>query len=193
MTEAQTKLVEENLPLVRFTIKKHFQGAMRSDRNTGLLDSFDDLEQIGRIGLCKAAANYDEGKGCTFSTYAVICIRGEISRELRAARTSRRDPEKPPCSLDKIYGDDEADLRDLIPDPVTDIVREVEARDAYTKVAKAFEGEPVLLAVATRQMTLDEAAELLNISKSLVRYRVRNIINRYIEKEETHGKDQHVC
>ena len=192
MTEEQAKLVEDNLALVKYTIRKHFQGVLRSYRNTAMLDSFDDLEQIGRLGLCKAAMTFDESKGCTFSTHAVLCIRGAILNELRAARTVRRSPEDNLCSLDKIYGSEEADLLTLIPDPGADTVREVEARDRYNAVAKAFEGEPVLLAVASRQMSYEEAAGLLGISKTLVRYRIQKILDRYIAKEETYGKDQHV-
>jgi RNA polymerase sporulation-specific sigma factor len=41
------------------------------------------MYQIGCIGLCKAAAYYDDSKGYKFSTYAIPMIVGECKRYLR--------------------------------------------------------------------------------------------------------------
>lgn len=43
---------------------------------------FEDLEQVGFIGLIKAAQKFDVNQGVTFSTYAVYWIRQAISREI---------------------------------------------------------------------------------------------------------------
>lgn len=43
---------------------------------------FEDLEQVGYIGLIKAAKKYDAGQGTVFSTYAVFWIRQAITREI---------------------------------------------------------------------------------------------------------------
>ena len=43
----------------------------------------EDLIQIGHMGLLKAIRTFDAGRGCTFSTYAVPLIFGEIRRFLR--------------------------------------------------------------------------------------------------------------
>ena len=62
--------------------------------NTGLVKSislrfigrgvdYEDLCQIGHIGMIKAIRNFDFSKGCAFSTYAVPLIIGEIKRFLR--------------------------------------------------------------------------------------------------------------
>ncbi|MBE5816428.1 MAG: SigB/SigF/SigG family RNA polymerase sigma factor [Clostridiales bacterium] len=44
---------------------------------------YDDLEQLGAIGLVKAIKNYDFNYDVRFSTYAVPLITGEIKRFLR--------------------------------------------------------------------------------------------------------------
>jgi RNA polymerase primary sigma factor len=43
---------------------------------------FEDLEQVGFIGLIKAAQRFDFKQGTTFSTYAVWWIKQSISREI---------------------------------------------------------------------------------------------------------------
>ena len=50
-------------------------------KNKGV--DFDDLYQLGCMGLLKAIYNFDESFGVRFSTYAVPMIIGEIKRFLR--------------------------------------------------------------------------------------------------------------
>ena len=44
---------------------------------------FEDLYQVGMMGLLRAVRNFDESRGLCFSTYAVPVILGEIRRFLR--------------------------------------------------------------------------------------------------------------
>ena len=56
---------------------------------------YEDLVQIGSLGLLKAIRNFDESKGFAFSTYAVPVITGEIKRFLRddgAIKVQSRSP-----------------------------------------------------------------------------------------------------
>ena len=62
MTEAQQKKVTDNMGLVNKVIREK----VHSPYNVGMF-TYDDLYQIGCIGLCKAAMT---DKGGTFSTYA---------------------------------------------------------------------------------------------------------------------------
>ena len=58
---------------------------------------FEDLTQIGNMGLLKAVRTFDLSRGCVFSTYAVPLIFGEIRRFLRddgALKVSRSVREK---------------------------------------------------------------------------------------------------
>lgn len=71
--EAMESLVVDNTALVR-SIAVKFR-----DRGT----EFDDLMQIGTIGMIKAIRSFSFERGTAFSTYAVPLIIGEIRRHLR--------------------------------------------------------------------------------------------------------------
>ena len=71
--EAEALLVEENLGLVRQVARRFL------DRGT----EYEDLVQIGTIGMIKAIRSFSLERGTAFSTYAVPLIVGEIRRHLR--------------------------------------------------------------------------------------------------------------
>ncbi len=75
--ENRNKTVENNLGLVHACAKR-FKGR-------GV--EYDDLFQAGCVGLIKAADNFDETRGFSFSTYAVPVILGEIKRIFRDGGT----------------------------------------------------------------------------------------------------------
>ena len=70
---ATEKLIEANRGLVR-SIALRF-------RERGV--EFEDLMQIGTVGMLKAIRSFDLTMGTSFSTYAVPLIFGEIRRHLR--------------------------------------------------------------------------------------------------------------
>lgn len=72
-SEAEAELLRCNTPLVH-SIARRFCG-----RGT----DFEDLTQIGMMGLLKAVRSFDPARGCALSTYAVPLISGEIRRFLR--------------------------------------------------------------------------------------------------------------
>jgi RNA polymerase sporulation-specific sigma factor len=72
-TEAMNRLIEANLPLVTSISKKFI--------NRGY--DYEDIYQIGCMGLVKAINNFDNKYNVKFSTYAVPMIIGEIKRFLR--------------------------------------------------------------------------------------------------------------
>jgi RNA polymerase sporulation-specific sigma factor len=71
--DAINELIEMNLPLVSSISKKFL--------NRGY--DYEDIFQIGSIGLVKAINNFDLTYNVKFSTYAVPMIIGEIKRFLR--------------------------------------------------------------------------------------------------------------
>ena len=76
MTETKStrnEMVEKNLGLVHAC----------ANRFRGRGAEYDDLFQAGCVGLIKAADNFDESRGFSFSTYAVPVILGEIKRLFR--------------------------------------------------------------------------------------------------------------
>lgn len=72
-TTAETELMEQNLGLVRHIARRFL------DRGT----EYEDLVQIGSIGMLKAIRSFSIQRGTAFSTYAVPLIVGEIRRHLR--------------------------------------------------------------------------------------------------------------
>ncbi|CUO95930.1 RNA polymerase sporulation sigma factor SigF [Clostridium sp. NSJ-49] len=71
--DAMNILIEMNLPLVSSISKKFL--------NRGY--DYEDIFQIGSIGLVKAIKNFDNKYNVKFSTYAVPMIIGEIKRFIR--------------------------------------------------------------------------------------------------------------
>lgn len=70
---AMDKLIEINIPLVSSITKKFM--------NRGY--EYEDIFQIGSMGLIKAINNFDASYNVKFSTYAVPMIIGEIKRFIR--------------------------------------------------------------------------------------------------------------
>jgi RNA polymerase sigma-B factor len=83
-TEARDSLVHLHLPLVEHCARRF--------RNRG--EPFEDLVQVGTIGLIKSIDRFDAERGVEFSTYATPTIIGEIKRYFRdkgwAIRVPRR-------------------------------------------------------------------------------------------------------
>jgi RNA polymerase sigma-B factor len=81
---ARDGLVHLHLPLVEHCARRF--------RNRG--EPFEDLVQVGTIGLIKSIDRFDLGRGVEFSTYATPTIIGEIKRYFRdkgwAIRVPRR-------------------------------------------------------------------------------------------------------
>lgn len=67
------EILLENMPLIKSIIKRY--------RNSNI--EYDDLIQLGSLGLVKAIMNFDPTFGVRFSTYAVPMISGEIKRHIR--------------------------------------------------------------------------------------------------------------
>ena len=77
---ALNKLVEANLRFV-VAIARQYKGK-------GL--SMEDLVSEGNIGLMKAAGKYDAGRGLRFVNYAVVFVRQQIEKALKAESAEQR-------------------------------------------------------------------------------------------------------
>lgn len=77
---ALNRLVEANLRFV-VAVARQYQGK-------GL--SMEDLVSEGNIGLMKAASKYDAGRGLRFVNYAVVFVRQQIERALKAESAEQR-------------------------------------------------------------------------------------------------------
>jgi RNA polymerase sigma factor (sigma-70 family) len=97
LNNAQGKRIEENMGLVGGVIRDHVWDV----HGVGIF-TYEDLFQIGSVGLCKAAATYKPGKA-KFSTYAYRVIQNEIFdaleyATLRRVREEIMEPERVPVS-----------------------------------------------------------------------------------------------
>jgi RNA polymerase sigma factor FliA len=73
-----SKLIEENLPLVKHIV---FQVAVHFPRHVDR----DELARAGALGLVEAARRYDDSRGVPFDRFAAQRIRGAILDAVRAA------------------------------------------------------------------------------------------------------------
>lgn len=104
LTEQQRRIVEDNMGLVGRVIKDKVHGLGQEGAFT-----YDDLFQIGCIGLCKAAAT-DKG-GC-FSTYAYRLIWNEICDALvKTTRINQNETVAEACEI--LQG-----VQEQLPDPL---------------------------------------------------------------------------
>src|SRR4051794_19192296 len=83
-TEARQRLVELYLPLVESFMRRYARGT----------DDYDDLYQVGCIGLINAIDRFDASRGDELAAFAVPNIAGEIRRYLRDRGGSVRLPRR---------------------------------------------------------------------------------------------------
>lgn len=83
--EVRNRLVQLNLGLVRKEAH-HW--------NNQCTENYDDLLQVGSLGLIRAIERFDMSKGHAFSSFAIPYIRGEIQHYLRDKGSSVRIPRR---------------------------------------------------------------------------------------------------
>ena len=165
--EARNILIERNLRLVAHVTKK-YQGA---DENV------EDLISVGTIGLMKAIATYDPGKGSKLATYAARCIENELLMMFRAKKKTSRE-----VSLYEPIGTDtegnEISLLDVVESEQVDVVEEMDHIENLKKLGllvdkclTAREREIIYMRYGLaqeREMTQREVGMALGISRSYV-------------------------
>ena len=135
--EARDGLVTLHLPLVEHCARRF--------RNRG--EPFEDLVQVGTIGLIKSIDRFDLDRGVEFSTYATPTIIGEIKRYFRdkgwAIRVPRRLQElrmqisSTAAELTQSLGRSPTprELAEVIGCTVDDIVEGIESSNAYSALS----------------------------------------------------------
>jgi RNA polymerase sigma-B factor len=84
MLDRVDELVSSYLPLVRAMARQYVASG----------ESWDDLMQVGCVGLVAAARRFDESRGTPFAAYAVPTIDGELRRHLRDRTSTIRVPRR---------------------------------------------------------------------------------------------------
>lgn len=164
--QARTVLIERNLRLVAHIVKKF--------DNTG--EDSDDLISIGTVGLIKAIATFNAGKGTRLATYAARCIENEVLMYLRSLRKTRGemslydpigvDKEGNEITLIDVLGTEP----DIVPEQVGKAFEEQLLHEKLNKLGgkerKVLELRYGLLGGARK--TQREIARMLGISRSYV-------------------------
>lgn len=129
MISADMLTIANNIGLVVHIAKKMYRLWNVQERAD---IEFDDLVQVGCLGLMKAIEKYDENKG-SFSNYAAIWIKQAIRRELEGYRET--------LSLDAEIGEEgeEYNLIDVIADDRVNVVEEVEQKEFKKEIRELLE------------------------------------------------------
>lgn len=156
-------LVEENMPLVPFTISKYFHSCP---------EEWDELMSIGNLALCMAAANYKPEMGFQFSTYAVQAIKTHIWRAIDRHNAFMVKGGKCVVSLNEPAYDDEEreeELFDTIWDPSQETDNQAIEKIAYDKISDLV---PTFKQVRLDGYTIREIAKDAHKSVSAIRERI---------------------
>lgn len=135
--DCREELVRLHLPLVEHCARRF--------RNRG--EPFDDLVQVGTIGLIKAVDRFDSSREVEFSTYATPTIIGEIKRYFRdkgwAIRVPRRLQELR-MSITKVTADlsqelgrspTPGEIAEVLEIGVEEVLEGLESANAYATVS----------------------------------------------------------
>ena len=176
--EARRILIERNLRLVAFLVKKY----------SNFDHPVEDLISIGTIGLIKAIDTYRQGKGVRLATYASRCIENEILMYLR-----RNSKVKAEVSIDEPLNVDwdgnELLLSDILgtEDDVCykDLENEVEMKALKRAIGNLSERERIIVDLRYglsdkdgEEKTQKEVADMLGISQSYISRLEKKIIKR---------------
>lgn len=77
-------LIARHLPLVRSLARRY----------SGRGEGFEDLVQVGAVGLVAAVGRFDPGRGVPFAAYAAPVVEGELRRHLRDRAATIRLPRR---------------------------------------------------------------------------------------------------
>ena len=185
------ELIVQNINLVNYTIKK-----MRFP------SIYDGCYEIGLIALINAGKTFDETKGYQFNTYAVNCIKNEISKYIRLERCKKRKANYDKVSLDEpIYTDkvgNNITLLDVLSngeDLEKDILKQ-EQINLLKTIIEILEPQDKFMMKhyfelwGNKKMTQVEIAKKLRLNKRFVCYRIKRSM-KIIKKimEDKYGKE----
>lgn len=165
--EAKDVLIERNLRLVAYVLKKY----------AGAPEDMEDMISCGTIGLIKAVNTYVPGKGTRLATYAAKCIENEILMLLRGHKKISRE-----VSLYESMGTDkegnEVSLLDLIEYEQPGALEQLENQENIERLrgvlGKALSGREREIIVyryglkTGEEVTQREVGEIMGISRSYV-------------------------
>ena len=133
--EARDKFAMSNLRLV-LSVVQRFQNRT---------NNFDDIFQVGCVGLMKAIDNFDTTLGVRFSTYAVPMIIGEIKRFLRDNNSIRVSRSLRDIAYKALKAKEELIKENSKEPDITEIAKFLDIPESDISVALEAISEPVSL------------------------------------------------
>lgn len=133
--EARDKFAMANLRLV-LSVVQRFQNRT---------NNFDDIFQVGCVGLMKAIDNFDTSLGVRFSTYAVPMIIGEIKRFLRDNNSIRVSRSLRDIAYKALKAKEELIKENSKEPDITEIAKFLDIPESDISVALEAISEPVSL------------------------------------------------
>jgi RNA polymerase sigma factor (sigma-70 family) len=142
--------INEHVNLVHFVIHKFYKYHPSIE--------YEDLFQIGNIGLLQAVRTYESNHGACFSTWAVLQIKTAIGNALRKSHAKKRTGVV--VSLNKPIGDDSHELLDVIPKFQADEVFENACLNLMLSDRKTFTNVEIkILQSLTMGQSMSDIAE----------------------------------
>lgn len=170
----EERLVTDNINLIYFVLKK-----------MNLYNQREEYYDVGMIGLCKAAQNFDPSRGYAFNTYACSCIRSQILIYIRKKKTNKRKANDNVISLNiTIYEDvsgTKLTLEDLLPSKTNieeELIEKEQIKNLYIALSKLKERELDIINAlyglnGVEKLTQQELSEKYNLSQSYIS-RIKN-------------------
>ncbi len=169
--EARNKLIEHNLRLVSYIVRKQYSTSNEQE----------DLISIGIIGLIKAVETFNTEKSVSFSTYASKCIDNEIKMHFRKNKHKATEIYiDDPIETDK--NGNELKISDIFKDACDvseEVILRTDVQKLYSFINEELD-ERERLIICTRYglsttkgappkiHTQKEVADMLNISRSYI-------------------------
>ena len=185
---ARDRMIQANLRLV-MNVAKRYHRAIERRRLAQ-----EDALQEGTLGLMRGAELFDPAKGYKFSTYAYWWVRQGITRWLNTSDTIRipvhlrekinrgDDPTGDerlaaaaavlhPRSLDRLVGDGQSPLADMLAAPAEDPLEALDAIALVARMRQALPDDLALLELAQDHKS-PELATLLDVARPTVALRL---------------------
>lgn len=188
----RNKLITDNLGLIHLVIKKLNLKWDTEDEHQSFIDS-------GLDGLINAAGKYNPESDNKFSTFACVCIKSMLCRNLYfKTRKKSCNSYGKDLSLNYLISDeDDIEFGDLIPDQKNNIEEQIEQKLEVERLLNAvnnLKNKKDALVVKKyygleeySPKTFQEIADELNVSKSTVQFRnkraIKNLKN-YLQKDQ---------
>ncbi|MBO4868158.1 MAG: sigma-70 family RNA polymerase sigma factor [Clostridia bacterium] len=170
---AMDELLQANMGLIRSIVPRF------ADRGV----EYEDLVQIGAIGMIKAVKSYEPGFGTVFSTYAVPLIIGEIRRFLRddgmikVSRTTKRTAQNAMKQKEKFMSEHGREPRiselsqicGVSEDELTDALESAYPMHSLSETVSGDDGVTLEGAIPARDDGINDLCEMMSLRDAVSR------------------------